>query len=540
MSGTPLFVGVDVGTGSARAGIFDPNGALIVSARQNIRIWHEPGGIVEQSSSDIWAAVCASVRSALASADVDAEAIKGIGFDATCSLVVLDRSGQPLATGRSEDSDRDVIVWMDHRATDQARRINAGAYDVLRYVGGRISPEMQTPKLLWLKERRPEAFDVAGHFFDLADFLTWRATGSLERSLCTVACKWTYLAHERRWDAGYFRDIGLGRLADEGFSRIGRDILDVGQPVGRGLTADAAMSLGLLPGTAVGASLIDAHAGSLGSLGSASGPLTKELALIAGTSACTMSVASSPAFVPGIWGPYFGALLPGLWLNEGGQSAFGAALDYMIAMHPAFGQAQADAAKANLSVLAYLEGCAVREAGGLDHVAELAAPVNIVPELLGNRSPHADPGAGAVMAGIRLDYSLSALVELFVATICGLAYGTRDIIDALECHGQEIETIVISGGAAHSPLLRRILSDATGKRVALPVNPEPVLLGGAILGATACGAYGSVNEAAAAMVGERLHMEPDTGRSATLHMRKWQAYQILKAAERQVRGDTIM
>ena len=77
------------------------------------------------------------------------------------------------------------------------------------------------------------------------DFLTWRATGDLARSTCTVTCKWTYLAHERRWDESYFRAIGLGALADEGFARIGTEIVDPGTPLGQGLTADAAAELGL-------------------------------------------------------------------------------------------------------------------------------------------------------------------------------------------------------------------------------------------------------------------------------------------------------
>ena len=141
----------------------------------------------------------------------------GIGFDATCSLVVLGAGGVPLAVGPSDDPARNIIVWMDHRAVRQAERINATGHDVLNYVGGVISPEMETPKLLWLRENRPATFDAAHDFFDLADFLTWKASGSRARSTCTVTCKWTYLAHEKRWDAGYFQQIGLGVLADEGF-----------------------------------------------------------------------------------------------------------------------------------------------------------------------------------------------------------------------------------------------------------------------------------------------------------------------------------
>lgn len=535
MTAGPLFIGVDVGTGSARAGVFDGSGDLLGSAKHDIGLWREPGGLVEQSSSDIWSAVCAAVGGALKDAGAEAAAVKGIGFDATCSLVVLDSAGSPLPVGPSEDPQRDVIVWMDHRAIEQAARINATGHNVLRYVGGRISPEMQTPKLLWLKENRRSIFDRAGYFFDLSDFLTWRATGSTVRSLCTVTCKWTYLMHEGGWDKTYFRAIGLEEFCDEGFSRIGAEVADVGQPLGQGLTEQAAVELGLKPGTAVGASLIDAHAGSMGSLGAESCNIESELALIAGTSACTMNVTGQPIFVPGVWGPYFGALLPGYWLNEGGQSAFGAALGYIIAMHPAFQRAEAAAIAADLPVIAWLEKQAIETAGSLEQAAILAAHVHVVPELLGNRAPEADPEATAVIAGLRLDDSLEGLVKLFVATICGLSYGTREIIEALEAQGRHIETIVVSGGAAQSALFRRILCDATGKQVALPASPAPVLLGAALLGVTAWGLHRTVSDAATAMIGKRQTIEPLCGEIAAFHARKQKSYDILKNAERHIR-----
>ena len=171
------FIGVDVGTSSARAGIFDETGKLLGLAKHPITTWHEAGDIVEQSSFDIWNACANSVRGAMAEAAVPPDAVKGIGFDATCSLVVLASDGTPVTVSGSGDPQRNVIVWMDHRATGEAREINDTKDDVLRYVGGLISPEMEVPKLLWLKRHLRASFDAAGHFFDLADFLSWRATG---------------------------------------------------------------------------------------------------------------------------------------------------------------------------------------------------------------------------------------------------------------------------------------------------------------------------------------------------------------------------
>src|SRR6202045_3684613 len=168
------FIGIDVGTSSARAGVFDEKGTLLATARHPITVWHEAGSVVEQSSSEIWAACAASVRAAMAEAALPSSAIKGMGFDATCSLVVLDAGANPLTVSSSGDERRNVIVWMDHRAIAEARLVNNTHDDVLRYVGGSISPEMEIPKLLWLKRYLPSSYPSAGHFFDLADyFLFW-------------------------------------------------------------------------------------------------------------------------------------------------------------------------------------------------------------------------------------------------------------------------------------------------------------------------------------------------------------------------------
>ena len=325
---------------------------------------------------------------------------------------------------------------MDHRAVEQAGRINQTGSGVLRNVGGTISPEMETPKLLWLRENRPAVFDAAWQFFDLTDFLTWKASGSLARSACTVTCKWTYLAHEERWDPDYFRTIGLGVLVDEGFGRIGREIVVPGTPLGQGLTEAAAIDLGLLPGTPIAAGLIDAHAGGIGTVGAQADPV-RTMGYVFGTSSCTMTTTRHPVLVPGVWGPYFSAMVPGMWLNEGGQSAAGAAIDQLVSFHPAATEAARLAAADGLSLPEWLAGRA--EAHGRSEAIALAGGLHVVPEFLGNRAPFADPHARAAIAGLGLERDLSSLVALYVAGIAGLGYGLRQIVEIQARHGAPIE-----------------------------------------------------------------------------------------------------
>ena len=524
-----IVVGVDVGTGSARAGAFTLDGTMLGQAVQPIRMWRPAPDHVQQSSEDIWAAVCAAVRGALAGI-ADAR-VRGLGFDATCSLVVLDAAGRPASISPDGAAEQDVMVWMDHRAAAQAERINAGGHDVLRYVGGRISLEMQTPKLLWLKENLPETWRRAAHFFDLPDYLTWRATGSLTRSLCSTVCKWTYLGQENRWDAGYFRAIGLGDLAEEGFRRLGTEILPPGAPLG-GLSAEAATALGLQPGIPVGASAIDAHAGGLGVIGAAldgTAPdreaLQHRLALIGGTSSCHMAVSEAPRFVPGIWGPYYSAMLPGLWLNEGGQSATGSLVDHIILTHAAYPALAEEAQRRGATIYQLLNERLDVLAVGLPFPAALTESLHVMPDFHGNRSPRADASLRGMISGLRLSATADDLALLYLATIQAIAYGTRHIIETMNAEGYAIDTVLACGGGTKNPVFLREHADATGCRLVLPREPEAILLGAAMLGAVAGGAHATLPDAMAAMSSAGRVLSPGEAAVRRYHDAKYAVFQ---------------
>ncbi|MGQ7846403.1 FGGY-family carbohydrate kinase [Granulosicoccus sp. 3-233] len=535
-----FLIGIDVGTGSARAGVFSLSGELVASDKQEISLHREGSTTFEQSSEEIWAAVGHCVRGALAAARIEAESVVGIGFDATCSLVLVGEGGASLPVGDPEHPERNIIVWMDHRAVDQARRINSGKHAVLDYVGGTISPEMETPKLLWLKENRRAVYDEVRHFFDLTDFLTWKATGSATRSSCTVTCKWTYLPHENGWDERFFRQIDLAELVEEDFVRIGQEVVAPGTALGSGLSEAAASDLGLAAGTAVAAGLIDAHAGGIGTVGVIGAP-SENLAYVFGTSSCTMTSTPEPVFVPGVWGPYHSAMVPGLWLNEGGQSAAGAAIDQLLALHPASQEADRAARQAGKSLPEWLAdrameaGCTSDSDDHLSAVVHLAAGLHVVPEFIGNRAPYADPEARAVICGLGMSREIDSLVALYVAGLCGLGYGLRQIMETQEASGAAVKRIVISGGAGQSDLVRQLLADATGKPVLSVSCEEPVLLGSAILGAVAAGSFSDMQTAMTAMTSPGKTFTPSEGSMVTLHQARFDAFCRLQSVAREIR-----
>jgi FGGY-family pentulose kinase len=476
---------------------------------------------------------------------VAASAIAGIGFDATCSLVVLDEHDRPVTVSPTGVDEQNVIVWMDHRATAEAERINATGHEVLRYVGGVISPEMETPKLLWLREHMPESFRRAARFLDLPDFLTYRATSVDVRSLCTTVCKWTYLGNAPgggRWDASYFRAIGLGELAAEEFARIGMRVRPMGERIGL-LSPRAAGELGLSAGTPVAVSIIDAHAGGLGVLGASldgeaptEETLEERVALIGGTSTCHMAVSREPIFIQGVWGPYYSAMVPGLWLTEGGQSATGALIDHTIASH-ARGPEVTDLARAQgISVYAWLNARLDELGRGAAFPAELTRDLHVVPDHHGNRSPRADPACRGMVSGLRLTDSIDALALLYLATIQAIAHGTREIIEAMNERGYRIRTVIACGGDTKNPVFVREHADITGCRTALPLEPEAVLLGAAILGAVASGDQPSVLAAMGAMSQAGRVIEPAGGAARAYHEAKHRVYRRMVDDQRAYRA----
>lgn len=514
-----LICAVDVGTLSARAGIFAGDGTMLSRAEMPIELHQPRGDHAEHDSEGIWRAVCAAVRQARADAGAEADRIAAIGFDATCSLVVRDAAGRPVAVSPRAQARFDTISWIDHRAIAEAQELTATGHRVLDYVGGVMSPEMQTPKLLWLKRNNPATWAAAGQLFDLADFLAWRASGTPARSQCTLTAKWTYLAHAGGWQHDYLAAGGLGDVIAKG--ALPARATAVGAPVGR-IQPEAARELGLMPHSVVAAGVIDAFAGALGTLGAVGEAIERQAALIAGTSSCVMGISADNRQVPGIWGPYFGAALPGQWLWEGGQSATGALLDHVIRL---FGDGGKPDARAHRDIIERIGQLRAAEGDGF------AAGIHVLPDFHGNRSPLGDPHARGIITGLSLDHSFDNLCRIYWRTAVAIALGVREIVDHLRAHGRSIDTLHVIGGHRWNPLLMELYAAATGVDIREPRTDDAVLLGTAMLAAAAGGLHGDLPAACAAMAPVSTLRRPGPG-AARRYDRDYETFKALRALAR--------
>jgi ribulose kinase len=147
-----------------------------------------------------------------------------------------------------------------------------------------------------------------------------------------------------------------------------------------------------------------------------------------------------------------------------------------------------------------------------------------LPDHHGNRSPRADPSLRGMVSGLKLTDSVDSLALLYLATVQGIALGTRHIIEAMNAKGYAIRTIIACGGDTKNPLFVREHAEATRCRVVLAREPEAVLLGAAMLGAVAAGRYPSLLAAMGAMNEAATIVAPSSGEVERFYQGKYRVF----------------
>ena len=506
-------LGVDVGTNSVRVGLFNSTGALIDHHTKEINVFNYRLDFYEQSSNEIWASIIYCIRHIINKNCIHKnllkiEEISSIGFDATCSLVVLDKNFDPVSVSPSNDDSINVIMWMDHRSKEEAEFINNTKHISLKNVGGTISPEMDPPKILWLKKNMYErCYKKAEYFFSLPDYLVWKSTGVDLRSVCSVTCKWLYQSNTnlKQWDKTFWEVIGLSELCEENFKKIGSKIeIPFKYCQELVINNDMILNTDLCSSVRVGVSMIDAHAGGIGGLALTLSYLETNknffvdkkiqieevLVLVSGTSSCFMASSTKEKFIDGIWGPYYEAMVPGMWLTEAGQSASGKLIDHLIHNHPAYNELNEKTRKENFSSIydtleSILNDLANENGLQFESMSQLTSNLHIYPDFHGNRSPLADPRLLGSISGLNFDTSLENLAIIYLATVQSLIYQTKHIINVMNSNGINFRIITIIGGWSNNRLYCQLLSDICHIPVIIPEKGDSIiLLGSAILGAS--------------------------------------------------------
>ena len=487
-------IGVDGGTESLRAHVFDLAGRSLGTASGAYETRFPAPGRAEQDPEDWWRAIGEAVRGAVSAAGVAPSEIEALACDTTsCTVVALGEDGRPL---------RPALMWMDVRAHEEAAEVLATGDPALALNGagqGPLSPEWMLPKALWLKRHEPETWARAAMIGEYQDVLTLRLTGRWCASLNNATMRWHHrTGHGGRPD-GLLEAAGLEELASLWPSRIAAP----GEVIGP-LTAQAAEHLGLPASVQVVQGGADAFVGMVG-LGVRE---PGDLALITGSSHLHLGVAAREVHAPGVWGTYADCVYPGRHVIEGGQTSTGSVIAW-FKRHFA----------PETSYEALSEAAAALPPGAEGLVA--------VDHFQGNRTPHTDALARGAITGLTLKHEPA---HVYRALIEGVCLGTRAILDAFG-DAFEARRIVVAGGAVNSPFWLQVHADTLGLPLLVTEQPGAPALGSAILAARGAGRFGTIDEGCEAMVRVAREIEPDMGAHAAygpIYGRYRAAYEALK------------
>lgn len=420
--------------------------------------------------------------------DFSPDKVVGIGVDTTgSSPLPVDENNVPLALlpKWKDDLAAQCWLWKDHTSHAEAARITelAAKYrpHFIAKCGNTYSSEWWWSKIWKCSVVAPEVFDAAFSWVELCDYIPSVLAGvtdprKITRGICAAGHKALYSEDWNGLPDKAFLAMIDPKLADLR-DRLYEKAYDATVTVG-GLCAEWARKLGLPEGIPIAIGEFDVHYGAI-ACGVDEGTLVK----VIGTSTCDCAVVpthKAVADIPGICGIVPGAILPGYYGIEAGQSAVGDIFKWWVE-----GVCGGDG-----SLHARLTEEAARLKPGQSGL--IALDWNN-----GNRTILVDPMLSGLIVGQTLH---TTRAQIYRALIEATAFGARAIIERIREYNVTIDRVVCAGGIAEkNPLLMQIYADITGCTMHVAGSSQACALGSAISAAVLAGEYPDFAAAQAAM-----------------------------------------
>jgi xylulokinase len=469
----PLFLGLDVGTSGVKAILIAATGEVQANATTPLSMSTPEPGWAEQDPETWWEATIAAIRGVLA--ERPAARVAGVGISGQMhSSVFLDRRGQVI---------RPALLWCDGRTTAECAEITsrAGGEDRLRdWVRNPALEGFTLPKVLWLRRREPAAFGRLATVLLAKDFIRYRLTGALATEPSDASGTLMFDPARMRWSRELLDavDVPLSLLPDVGGSS---DVL------GRVLPDVAALT-GLAEGTPVVGGGADNACGAAGV-----GVITPGEAVASwGTSGTVLAPTAEPLVDPGLRAHTFCHVVPGTWYLMGVVLSAGGAFAWY---RENFARELTGAGEAHRRL--------DEEATG---VPPGAGGVTFLPYLQGERTPHRDAAARGAFLGLSLAHTRAHLTR---AVLEGVCFALRDSVSILRELGLSPTELLLTGGGARSPFLRRLQADVYGIPVSTVNREEGPAYGAALLAAVGAGAFPNLAAATHATLTRTPSESPD-------------------------------
>lgn len=502
-----LFVGLDIGTTSAKVVLFERHGKIRGQGKAAYTLLVPEPGRAEQRPEEIMDAVALAFRRAMTSGGVRPEDIEAVGVSAAMhSLMAVDKDGMPLTP---------LLTWADNRSVTQLAELkrSGAASELYALTGTPAHPMSPIGKLLWWKENMPELFETAARFISIKEYLLYRCFGVYALDVSTAAATGLLDISGRGWSDQALELVGIGK------ERLG-ELVPVTEVV-RGMKPEMAEAFGLSPNTKW---VVGASDGALANIGSGAASPGSTAVTIDGGGAVRRFVTRPMTDPEGrmfcypfsedrwlIGGPTSSGGVALRWFNEQfmGGAQPGPSLRDAVRAHPERRQrrgrhhAAIDPGQPGFLSLDELIDLAMTVPPG-------AGGVLFLPYLSGERAPYWNPDARGVFAGAGLHHGRQHFVR---AVLEGVLFAVNDVTETLSGLAGPQERMLASGGFASSAAWTGLLSDITGLRIDVPGCFEASAFGAALLAMIATGALDSLDEADDRVGILRSHAPSDANRA---------------------------
>jgi xylulokinase len=444
-----LTLGVDIGTFESKGVLVDAEGRIHAEARHPHKMLvPRPGWAEHRAEEDWWGDFVTVTRALLAQPGIHADQVKAVAVSAIgpCMLPV-DSAGAPLMNG--------VLYGVDTRASAQIAALNAsiGEDKIHATCGNALTSQSVGPKILWLKEERPEIFARTAKVLTSTSYLTWKLTGEHAIDHYTAAnFSPLYDVMRLDWTDELASFLPLDRLPRLMWST---DIAGY-------VTAQAAAETGLAQGTPVTCGTIDAAAEAV-SVGVRN---PGQMMMMYGSTIFIIQVTERPIRDPRLW--YAPWLTPGLHASMAGLSTSGTLTHWFRDQL---------ARDADFAALAAEAAASPKGAKGL----------LCLPYFSGERTPIHDPQAKGAFFGMDLTHTRG---DLFRAVLEGIAAGTAQVTETYAQAGAAPQKVVAVGGGTQNAVWMQATSDMTGLSQVICEKTLGASYGDAFLAAVAIGTVG--------------------------------------------------
>ncbi|MBJ6362428.1 gluconokinase [Paenibacillus sp. GCM10012307] len=482
MDSASYMIGVDIGTTSTKAVLFQEGGRAINRAGREYPLYTSVPDSAEQGPEEIFAAVLDVVRQVMNLGGITPSQVMFVSFSSAMhSVIPVDAEGQPLMR---------CLTWADNRSAGWSEKFRheLGGHEVYRRTGTPVHPMSPITKLLWLRHDKPELFHKASKFVSIKEYIFAKLFGEYVVDYSVASATGLMNLEQLDWDQ---EALLIAGITGEQLSRLVPTTHKL-----EGLRKEYAAAMGLSEATPF---IIGAADGVLSNLGvNAIEP--GAVAVTIGTSGAIRTVIDRPVTDP--QGRTFCyALTERHWVIGGAVNNGGMLLRWVRDQWAAYEEEKAR----SLGVDVY------------DLLTEMAGTIRagsdgllFHPYLTGERAPLWNPDARGSFFGLTMRHGKAHMIR---SVMEGVIFNLYEVLLAMEKQTGQPLRIMATGGFARSPLWRQILADIFGQRVVVPESFESSCLGAVVLGLYATGRIDSLN-AVSEMVGASHEHDPDLDNAA--------------------------